>query len=73
MPFRSDLTNLGLGRTRGQHSGDASLIAHVLGVWTHLIPQQIKFSRLSALACDVPITWKALLVFSFLHLPLSKR
>lgn len=58
---------------RTQHSGDASLSANVLGVWTHLIPQQINFSHLSALACAVPTTWKALLVLSLLHLPVSKR
>lgn len=57
----------------GPEVGNASLIAHVLGVWTHLIPQQINFSHLSALACDVPTTWKALLALSFLHLPLSKH
>lgn len=73
MTFRSDLTNLSLGRTRGQHLGDASLSAHVLCVWTCLIPQQINFSRLSALACAVLTTWNAPLALSLLYLPLSKR
>lgn len=72
MTFRSDLTNLSLGRTRGQHSGDVSLSVHVLGVWTRLIPQQINFSRLSALACAVPTTWNVLLVLFLPYLPLSK-
>lgn len=73
MTFGSDLTNLSLGRTRGQHLGDVSLSAHVLGVWTRLIPQQVNFSRLSALACAVPTTWKALLVLSLPYLPQSKH